>query len=122
MTISIDKQATRERERLAGIVSKAKRAAADAAADLAAAQSKLDEAVRAEAAELLAASAKQKHIERISELLATAKASLIEAGRIAEREDIQFTFTGPRGEDITYNAQWQASDCYGTQGWYDDDN
>lgn len=61
---------------------------------------------------------KQVHVQRINDLLETARQALEEAGLLGAEHGINFTFAGPR-EALDFNIGWMSSDCYGTYRWYD---
>lgn len=66
-------------------------------------------------------SKQREAIEKIDRHLATAKQALIDASEVARSAEIDFTFVTPNGEEQTFNARWQSSDCYGSNGWYNTD-
>lgn len=63
---------------------------------------------------------RQMAVERIAELLTIATSSLEQAGELAERYSIPFTFVTPKGQTEEHPG-WQGSACYPSDGWFYDD-
>ena len=63
---------------------------------------------------------RQTASERISEILSTVENLLMEAGNLAEKYEIPFTFVTPKGNAETHTS-WTESACYPSDGWYYED-
>lgn len=64
---------------------------------------------------------RQAAVERIADLLTTATNALQEAGELAERFDIPFTFVTPKGQTEEHRG-WMGSACYPSDGWFYNDS
>lgn len=113
---------TGERERLERELAAVQAEAARKHTEAARIQAQLTAVTEREQREAAERAAKQAHIMRINELLETAKRSLQEAAAIGNRENIEFTFITPKGENENFRPGWQHSACYASDGWYYHDN
>ena len=64
---------------------------------------------------------RQVAVERIADLLTTATNALQEAGELADRYGIPFTFVTPKGKTEVHPG-WQGSACYPSDGWFYNDS